>query len=160
VASVDDLDESAKEILKINIVELPESVAPFLCYKDDIKYRDAINNLVSIDIGGGTTDIVFIKDGKKAEYVTSFRFAANSIFGLGENITPIVFKYQSEIEQIIENNDPLFKLRNILKSITGSISGDLASFFFSLSDNEMLKNVEINFNSMLKKDNNQKLVFV
>ena len=160
VASIDDLDEGVKEILKENIVELPESVAPFLCYKDDLKYRDAINNLVSIDIGGGTTDIVFIKDGKKAEYVTSFRFAANSIFGLGENITPIVFKYQSEIEQIIENNDPLFKLRNILKSITGSISGDLASFFFSLSDNEMLKNVEINFNSMLKKDNNQKFVFV
>ncbi len=160
VSNINDLDESAKEILKKNIIELPESVAPFLCYKDEGKYRDAINNLVSIDIGGGTTDIVFIKDGKNAEYVTSFRFAANSVFGLGEHITPVVSKYQSNIEKIIENNDPQFKLRNILKSITGSPSGDLASFFFSLSDNEILKNIEVNFNSMLKRDNNQKLVFV
>jgi hypothetical protein len=160
VSSIDDLDESKKEILKKNIIELPESVAPFLCYKDDGKYRDAINNLVSIDIGGGSTDIVFIKDGKNAEYVTSFRFAANSVFGLGEHITPVVSKYQSNIEEIIENNDPQFKLRNILKSITGSLNGDLASFFFSLSDNEILKNIEVNFNSMLKRDNEQKLVFV
>lgn len=160
VSSIDDLDESAKEILKKNIIELPESVAPFLCYKDDGKYRDAINNLVSIDIGGGSTDIVFIKDGKNVEYVTSFRFAANSVFGLGEHITPVVSKYQSNIEKIIDNNDPQFKLRNILKSITGSLNGDLASFFFSLSDNEILKNIEVNFNSMLKRDNDQKLVFV
>jgi hypothetical protein len=160
VNSVDDLEESVKENIKKNIIELPESVAPFLCYKDDSKYKDTINNLVSIDIGGGTTDIVFIKDGKNTEYVTSFRFAANSIFGLGEDITSVVYKYQSDIERIIEQNDPQFKLRNILKSITGSASGDIASFFFSLSDNEMLKNVDINFNSMLKRDNDQKLVFV
>lgn len=92
--------------------------------------------------------------------MTSFRFAANSVFGLGEHITPIVSKYQSGIEKILEENDPQYKLRNILTSITGSVSGDLASFFFSLSENEMLKNVEVNFNRMLKFDNNQKLVFV
>jgi hypothetical protein len=160
VTSINDLGE-IEDVLKKNIIELPESVAPFLCYKDDPKYKDAINNLVSIDIGGGTTDIVFIKDGKKAEYVTSFRFAANSVFGLGEHITPIVTKYQSEIEQIIEKNDPQWKLRNILSSITSSVSGDLASFFFSLSNNDMLKDVEVNFNSMLKRDKyDQKLVFV
>jgi hypothetical protein len=159
VASVDDLDESTKKILKNNIVELPESVAPFLCYKEDSEYQYLVNNLVSIDIGGGTTDIVFIKD-KKIEYVTSFRFAANSVFGLGENITPIVSKYQSKIEQIIKDNDPYFDLQDILADINGLSSGDLASFFFSLQDNEILKNVDINFNSMLKKDNDQKLVFV
>jgi hypothetical protein len=159
VESFDNLDESSKVVLKRNVVELPESIAPFLCYKDDSEYKDAINNLVSIDIGGGTTDIVFIKD-KKTEYVTSFRFAANSIFGLGENITPIVSKYQSEIEQIVKDNDPYFDLQDILRDINYSEKGDLASFFFSLSDNELLKNVDINFNSMLKKDNDQKLVFV
>jgi hypothetical protein len=160
IDDVDDLAEEGKEILNRHLIELPESIAPFLCYKDDNKYRDAINNIVSIDIGGGTTDIVFIKEGKKAEYVTSFRFAANSVFGLGEHITPIVSKYQPDIEKIIEDNDPQFKLRNILNSITGSTSGDLASFFFSLPYNEMLKNVEVNFNTMLKKDVDQKLVFV
>lgn len=159
VCNIDDLEENIKDILKENIKDLPESVAPFLYYKDDPKYKDAINNLVSIDIGGGTTDVVFVKD-KKVEYVTSFRFAANSIFGIGEHITPVVSKYQSEIEGIIEANDPHFNLTNILNSIKASKFGDLASFFFSLSNNEDLKNVEINFNSMLKKDKEQKLVFV
>ena len=97
---------------------------------------------------------------QKVEYVTSFRFAANSIFGIGEHITPVVSKYQSEIEGIIKANDPHFNLTNILNSIKASKFGDLASFFFSLSNNEDLKNVEINFISMLNKDKEQKLVFV
>jgi len=160
VTSVDKLDASKKNILKEKIIELPESVAPFLCYKDDVQYRDAINNLVSIDIGGGTTDIVFIKNGEKAEYVTSFKFAANSIFGLGEYITPIVTKYRQSIDNIIEKNDPQFTLRDIQKNILESPSGDLASFFFSLSDNEMLKDAEVDFSKMLVRDNDQKLVFI
>jgi hypothetical protein len=157
--SVDNFEEDIKKILSENLKELPESIAPYLYYKDDTKHRDAISNLVSIDIGGGTTDIVFVKD-KKVEYVTSFRFAANSIFGLGEHITPVVSKYQSKIEKIIKDNDENFKLENLYNSIKNTEYGDLASFFFSLSDNEMMKNVQVNFNSMLKKDKNQKLVFV
>jgi len=159
VDSEDKFDDYVKKILSENLLELPESIAPYLCYKDNTKYRDAISNLVSIDIGGGTTDVVFVKD-KKVEYVTSFRFAANSIFGLGEHITSIVSKYQSEIEKIIKDNDENFKLENLYNSIKNTKYGDLASFFFSLSDNEMMKNVQVNFNSMLKRDENQKLVFV
>jgi hypothetical protein len=138
-----------------------------MCYKDDTKYKDAINNLVSIDIGGGTTDIVFIKGGKDAEYVTSFRFAANSVFGLGEQITPIVSKYQSDIEQIIldtnREGDAKYNylFDNIYREITGDTKkGDIASFFFALKNHEKLKDVEIDFNSMLKRDSDQKLVFV
>jgi hypothetical protein len=162
---VDDLEESQKDILKKNIIELPESVAPFLCYKDDRTYKDAINNLVSIDIGGGTTDIVFIKGGKDTEFVTSFRFAANSVFGLGENITPIVSKYQSDIEKIILDTGRDAKYNylfdNIYRGITGDTQkGDIASFFFALKNHEKLQDVEIDFNSMLKRDSDQKLIFV
>lgn len=159
VNNADQFNEKDKEILSENLKKLPESIAPYLCYKDETKYKDAISNLVSIDIGGGTTDVVFVKD-RKVEYVTSFRFAANSIFGLGEHITPVISKYKSDIESIIKQNDNNFKLENLYKSINNSKFGDLASFFFSLSDNEMLKNVEVDFNSMLKRDENQKLVFV
>lgn len=167
VTSTDDLEESQKDILKRKVIELPESVAPFLCYKDDRKYKDAINNLVSIDIGGGTTDIVFIKGGKDTEYVTSFRFAANSVFGLGEQITPIVSKYQSEIEKIILDEERAgdakynYLFDNIYRGITGDTQkGDIASFFFALKNHEKLQDVEIDFNSMLKRDSDQKLIFV
>lgn len=38
--------------------------------------------MVSIDIGGGTTDVLIVREGR-ADLLTSFRFAANSIFGDG-----------------------------------------------------------------------------
>lgn len=165
--SVDDLEESQKDIIQKNIIDLPESVAPFLCYKDDRRYKDAINNLVSIDIGGGTTDIVFIKGGKDSEFVTSFRFAANSVFGLGEQITPIVSKYQPAIERIIIDKDREggekynYLFDNIYKGITGDTQkGDVASFFFTLKHHEKLQDVEVDFNSMLLGDSDQKFVFV
>lgn len=168
VTGIDDLDESQKEILKNNVIELPESVAPFLSYRNDIAYKDTINNLVSIDIGGGTTDIVFIKGGQDVEYATSFRFAANSVFGLGENIMPIVSKYKPDIETIILDKDDEnevtkynFLFNNIYRGITGDKEkGDIASFFFALKNHEKLKDVEIDFNSMLKRDGDQKLIFV
>jgi hypothetical protein len=167
VTNVDDLNESQKKVLKKNIIELPESVAPFLHYKEIDPYKSAINNLVSIDIGGGTTDIVFIKGGKVVEYVTSFRFAANSVFGLGEHITPIVSKYQSDIEKIILDTNREggakynYLFDNIYRGITGDTKkGDVASFFFALKNHEKLQDVEIDFNSMLKHDSDQKLVFV
>lgn len=157
--SVDMFNDHIKEIIANNLSEIPESIAPYLFYKDETKYKDAISNLVSIDIGGGTTDVVFVEE-KKIEYVTSFRFAANSIFGLGENITPVVSKYQAEIKNIIDKNDQNFKLVNLYDSIKNAKHGDLASFFFSLSENEMMKNVQFSFNSLLKKDKNQKLIFI
>jgi hypothetical protein len=157
VNSIDMLEDKTNKILNDNLKELPESIAPYLYYEDNNQF--AISNLVSIDIGGETCDTVFVKN-KKVEYVTSFRFATNSIFGLGEYISPIVSKYQASIEKIIKDNDENFKLENLYNSIKSTKYSDLASFFFSLSDNEMLQNVQINFHSMLKEDKNQKSVFV
>ena len=159
IASIYDLKEETRKILNDRLSNLPESIAPYLYYKEHRNYKDAINNLISIDIGGGTTDVVFVKD-QEVKYVTSFRFAANSIFGLGEHITPVVSKYQAEIEEIIKNNDKNFRLKNLYDSIINTNHGDIASFFFSLSENEMMKDVQFSFNSMLKRDNSQKLIFV
>jgi hypothetical protein len=168
VTNVNDLEENQRKILNSNIIELSESVAPFLYYKEESNYRDVLNNLVCIDIGGGTTDIAFITDGNHMPFATSFRFAANSIFGLGNHITPIVRKHQPTIEGIIldkkrGNNEVRYNydFDNIYDGIKGDTQkGDIASFFFGLKNHEKLHNVNIDFNSMLKKDNEQKLVFV
>lgn len=159
IVSIYDLKEETRKILNDRLSNLPESIAPYLYYKEHRNYKDAINNLISIDIGGGTTDVVFVKD-QEVKYVTSFRFAANSIFGLGDHITPVVSKYQTEIEEIIKRNDKNYRLENLYNSIINTDNGDIASFFFSLSENEMMKDVEFSFNSMLKRDNSQKLIFV
>lgn len=167
--SIHDLEINQNEILERNLIELPESIAPFLYYKYDRSYKDVINNLVSIDIGGGTTDIVFVEDGN-TKYVTSFRFAADSVFGLGEQITSVVSKYQSDIENIIldENRSGGAKYNylfdNIYRGIIGDTEkGDIASFFFALKNHERLQNIEndrIDFNAMLTRDSDQKLIFV
>ena len=154
-----DLQEETKRLLNKRLSYLPESVAPYLYYKDHKDYKDAINNLISIDIGGGTSDIVFVQE-QEVNYVTSFRFAANSIFGLGEHSTPVVSKYQSEIEKIIKSIDDNYQLETLYDSITNTDNGDIASFFFSLSEHKMMQNADFSFNSILQRDSSQKLVFI
>ena len=57
---------------------MTESVAPYEHYRNS---EASVGNIVTIDIGGGTTDIVLANDGE-VRNITSFHFAADSIFGL------------------------------------------------------------------------------
>jgi hypothetical protein len=149
--------------LEENLISYTESIAPYMYYKEHSDYSNKISDVVSIDVGGGTTDIVIVQ-GKKVEFVTSFRFAANAIFGTSQGgIGGIVKQYQSHFENIIVNNDDNYKLENLLNSIKEDENSDMASFFFSLAQNEMLNDVsrdKIDFNAMLRKDEKQKLIFV
>jgi hypothetical protein len=163
ITGVDGLSDTIIDKLKENIIKLPESVAPFLYYKNTTEYKDTIGNLICIDIGGGTTDVAFIDKNDREntiKYVTSFRFAANSVFGLGEHITPIVSKHKTEIEKTITEKAK----RNLLmafKSIEKDKYADYASFFFSLTNTDEWKDgTQVNFNKLLKDDKKQKLVFV
>jgi hypothetical protein len=142
-----------------NCKNLTESLAPFYHYSSLPDYCEYIKDLVSIDIGGGTTDVVFVKD-SKPHFVTSFRFAANDLLGLGRSASKIIAKHKQNIKNQIFEFRILSKTMNSIEQNTES--GDFASFFFSLKDNEDLieKGKSIDFNKMLKEDNNQKLVFL
>ncbi len=73
-----------KNIFNLEPVEnringIPESIAPYLFYKSAI-----IGDSISIDIGGGSTDIaVFDESSSDAKLISSFKFAGNAIFGDG-----------------------------------------------------------------------------
>lgn len=67
------------EPLENRINGIPESIAPYLFYKSAI-----IGDSISIDIGGGSTDIaVFDESSPEAKLISSFKFAGNAIFGDG-----------------------------------------------------------------------------
>lgn len=151
-----------------NIISITESVAPFEYY---IKDRNA-NNLVTIDIGGGTTDIVISTTGA-VDYITSFRFAANSIFGDGyaENnrikngiIRQFINEIKAELQTQIRSNDDLFRIFDDMSA--NKSSADIASFLFSLKQNKKVRLAGVNLaenanlSAKLIADTTQKITFV
>lgn len=145
-----------------NIIAMSESVAPYYYHKTN---NGAVSTVVSVDIGGGTTDVLIVDKGKP-EYLTSFRFAANTIFGDG-------YSYNAETNGIVRNYVPLIRkqleankfnsLKEVLNSLDSKkISTDIIAFFFSLASNkEVLKEkVEINFGKMLADDKRGKYVVI
>lgn len=71
-------EEDAEE----NVKQMSESIAPILFYRDNKIAIEEFN--LSVDIGGGTCDVVLYQD-KDNQRITSFRFGADNIFGIGTN---------------------------------------------------------------------------
>ncbi len=118
-----------------HLSRMSESVAPVQYY---FSTMTSVDNLVSIDIGGGTTDVAFSRGGK-VECTTSFRFATNNLFEDSLSVTDkngIVDTYVSEYEKLL--GDGCGDLLQVLDSLRGR-PADIASFLFSLKDNSLTK---------------------
>ena len=145
-----------------NIVALSESTAPYTYYKTR---KGATSTVVSIDIGGGTTDVLFAEKGE-AKYLTSFRFAANSIFGDGYSFDAesngFVSHYKDPIIKLLDDNK-LGALKEVFQSVLEQrISTDIIAFLFSLAKNKDVqrRNIVIDVNRMLADDNRGKYVII
>lgn len=141
-----------------------ESVAPIQYY---FKRFATATNLVNVDIGGGTTDIAF-STGGHVDYITSFKFAANSLFE--DSFSPInpnngiIDYFKGEILELLssKSESDLNELVNIFKDNDGHPS-DMASFLFSLKGNSATKGLaqeKIDFNKVLQNDEKFKIVFI
>jgi hypothetical protein len=146
-----------------NIITITESVAPYEHYKRTIGNA---SDMVSIDIGGGTSDIVIAVE-DEVKYITSFRFAANTIFGDGyadNNTNGIIRQFKDPIYKILKEAG-MTDLMNIYADLDGkNVSSDLASFLFSLKNNKKIieKHLSdsVDFNKILQTDDTQKIIFV
>lgn len=155
-----------KYINKFNSpLQLSESIAPFYYYKNRLGVAASNKPVVSMDIGGGTTDIV-IYTNNKPEVLTSFRFAANGIFGDAFNGSPqingFVLKYLDKIKQLLIDNKQ-HELLKVLEDIKNSgKSEDIIAFFFSIQNNKKIKeqNIPISFHKELSLDKDLKIIFV
>ena len=144
-----------------NTFVLSESIAPVRFY---FKRYATATNMVNIDIGGGTTDIAF-SSGGNVDYITSFKFAINSIFEDSfSDINPnngIVDWFKDGICSVLQSKGK----KELVDIFNNRIDhpAEMASFLFSLKDNSMTKDLaanSIDFNKILQNDSKFKIVFI
>lgn len=144
------------------VVKMTESIAPFLkyCENNDAK---ASEMALSIDIGGGTSDIVIYKDSTDIK-IASIRFAADCIFDAGSNRAMnnrMINAYYKLFSNELKNEDE--KVVRMLKSFCSENSqvrpSEANSVLFALEDNPYLKK-HVSYNEKLSKDPNFKIIFI
>jgi len=149
-----------------HIYSISESLAPFYYYERTGRIQGgAATPAVSIDIGGGTTDVVIFQ-GNAPRYLTSFEFAANAIFGdaygrrLGEN-HGLVRKYLPQYQTLLTENR-LEELNQVVRSIIRTNkSDDINSFLFSIERHPRVNNRDLfSYNKKLSQDEDFKIVFL
>lgn len=146
-------------------IAITESIAPYSFFQ---KTRSDVTNIVTIDIGGGTTDIV-VADTNEVKLVTSMRFAADAIFGntlvsvQNGSLNGIIKQFKDEFIEKLEGLGDLQKMLIDKTANNFGNSSEVASFLFSLEENELVRqnNLQnsLSFNEILMKDNSQKIVF-
>ena len=143
-----------------NVISISESKAPYIYY---IETQGANPEIVTIDVGGGTTD-VFVVEREEPKILMSFRFASNAIFGDGYNSNPnkngFVKTYKKTFEEILKNNG-LQELTEALNQIERTNkSSDIIAFLFSLVGDKVKNNPSLNFLQELSKNDKLRYVFI
>ena len=118
----------------VDIKDASESVVPYYSFVcKDIKAGDAIN----VDIGGGTSDILYVLPSKGIQYYSSSLFAANDLWGDGignivnqkDNGFVQLMDVALEEQRILIHDENLKKCYETTKKIAQS-SADIVSFLF------------------------------
>ncbi len=118
-----------------NLNKMPESIAPFFYYQNE---KAVLGLSVSIDIGGGSSDISIFDNGH-AKTISSFRFSGDSIYGDGYGGSPsvngFVKAFKDDALAYLDGND--FEKKEKLKIMTNILdtrrsSSDFSSYLFSL----------------------------
>lgn len=153
-----------------NLIQMPESVAPYYFYKSSSHFRGAAATVASIDIGGGSSDVVvFGSNATQPTVLTSFRFAANVLFGDGfSNVpladsNPMVGKYAAYFRQLFDSDDDRYgELNGILDDIMAKRkSEDINAFLFSVINNKVVGGNQVfSYNRLLAEDGGRKIVFI
>lgn len=153
-----------------NLIQMPESVAPYYYYKGSSTFRGAASTVASIDIGGGTSDVVvFESNAVQPTLLTSFRFAANVLFGDGfsevphGDTNPMLVKYVDYFKRLFDSDDDKYgELNGILDDISSKRkSEDINAFLFSIINNKVIGGNDVfSYDVRLNEDGNRKIIFI
>lgn len=152
------------------LIQMPESVAPYYFYRGSSQFRGSASSVASIDIGGGSSDVVvFEPNAQQPTILTSFRFAANAIFGDGfsevphGDSNPMLAKYVSYFRKLFDADDDRYgELNGILDDIMSKRkSEDINAFLFSVIQNKVVAGNDVfSYNQRLNEDGRFKIVFI
>ena len=140
--------------------KVAESLAPYYYYtkKEDVDAES--RPVVSMDIGGGTTDFVVYHTGNQAALISSVRFAGNNIYGDFLGRGP---EYNGFVKAFAPDFD--VKLRDIsgvsdvyLKSKRNS--AEFISFLYSLDSNPRMAGRGISFSEELRANQELRVVLM
>jgi len=140
-----------------NLTKMPESIAPFFYYHN---LKGILGLSVSIDIGGGSSDISIFDDGQ-AKTISSFRFSGDSIYGDGYGGSPsvngFVKAFKGDALAYLSSND--FDKKEKLKILTSILetrgsSSDFSSYLFSLERSSLGL---FDYTGLIKEEMNLKL---
>ena len=146
-----------------NVTKVSESIAPLLYYQDS--KRDLENMGISIDIGGGTCDVVIKRNSDDIRF-TSFRFAADVIFGAGKaSDNPMIQYHYHYFLKMLQEKGGAKKVIDIMRmACEGSgASTEANSVLFALEAHPLLSKVQIedkSYNARLKMDRKRKVIFL
>ncbi|MBR5634922.1 MAG: hypothetical protein IKW78_07095 [Prevotella sp.] len=153
-----------------NLIQMSESVAPYYFYKSSSQFRGSASNVASIDIGGGSSDVVvFESNAQQPTILTSFRFAANVLFGDGfsevphGDSNPMLVKYVDYFKRLFDGDDEKYgELNGILDDITAKRkSEDINAFLFSVQNNKVVGGNDVfSYNQRLNEDGQRKIIFI
>lgn len=150
---------------EVSKIKICESLTPFIHYVKEHGAGDLTNPVISVDIGGGTSDVA-IYSGENPILFTSYRFAADSIFGDNYNrtinINGFVIKFKEIIGSKIDNNG-LNNISTVLNEIEKrNNSMDYINALFSIENNPEVRrrNINISLLEELKNANEFKIIFL
>lgn len=142
------------------LMKVPESLAPYYYYTMNEDVDAESRPVVSLDIGGGTTDFVVYHQGNAAVAISSVRFAGNSIYGdfMGRS---------TEYNGFMRAFAPLFD--KLLRDIPGvndvytkakRSSAEFVSFLYSLDSNPRMVGRGASFSDELRANQSMKVVLL
>ena len=140
-----------------NLNSVSESLCPYYYHRKNIKGK-----VLSIDVGGGSTDFAVFNKDESPEFASSIRFGGNALLGDGYSSE----KYRSDkngfVDMLINDDEGTKVVEDYKKDILGEGSSPdsvnysikLSNYLFSLPDKKF------NYIGKLRNNNNLKPAFL
>jgi len=160
-----------------DMIFMSESFAPYHYYKNtqDILGIKEHSMVITIDIGGATSDVLAYKDSKPI-FLTSLQFAGNALFAnFGNNVNHFADhfadKYIEKISKLpSEEKSKLTEIENIINFLRKrKISSDTNAFLFSIKKHPSIRTCykdnqsrleSWDYATELKSVENSKIIFI